>query len=239
VILDTEHNVFSVRYGKMAKPRTEAVPFPHLRDARQELRVQKQDLVLESLKSSHFRGLRSRDTQIPHLRRPPCQLTFQLIANLFHMSKSGVGHLWRKFEERETTLASGQDAPIQPRAPNALLLAEEEAIVIVSIGERQRQGDCPCPREVRDFAGNLFERRTHQERVFTTDWWRCFRSRHGAEISLSIAAGKETARTQVTTQAVPDSFDEVAKVLPTCATPNQILNMGATGLAFHLMKERK
>jgi hypothetical protein len=135
VVFDTEHNVFFVRYEKMAKPLTGVVSLPHLRDACRELPVQKQDLVLESLKSSDFRGLKSRDAQIAYLRRPPCQLSFQLIANLFRMSKSAVWDVWRKFEERETILAFAQDGPIQPRAPNPLLLAEEEATVIAWIGE--------------------------------------------------------------------------------------------------------
>jgi hypothetical protein len=83
-------------------------------------------------------------------------------------------------------------------APNSLLLPEEEEYVIAWIGECQREGDCPSPREVRDFSGDLFERRTHHERIFTRDWWRGFRKRQSEELLVNVRAAKEAQRTKVT-----------------------------------------
>jgi hypothetical protein len=90
-----------------------------------------------------------------------------MIAILFRMSKSAVWESYHRVKDREHILASAQMIQKAARAPNSLFLPEED--VIVWTGERQRQGDCPSPREVRDFVSDLLEMRTHRERAFTRD----------------------------------------------------------------------
>jgi hypothetical protein len=121
------------------------------------------------------------------------------------------------------------------RAANSLLLPEEEH-VIVWIGERQRQGDCPSPREVRNFAGDLFERRTHHERTFTRDWWRGFLKCQSEGFLVRIGAVKQAQRTEVTCGSALAYFAELGNVLPACVTPSQIMNMAETGLSMRPMK---
>jgi hypothetical protein len=122
------------------------------------------------------------------------------------------------------------------RTPNSLLLPEEEEHVIAWIGGRQRQGDYPSPREVRDFAGELFERRTHRERKFTRDWSRGFRKCQSEKLLVSVSAAKEAQRTEVTRGSVLAYFAELGNVLPAYVTPNQIMNMDETGLSVRSMK---
>jgi hypothetical protein len=109
----------------------------------------------------------------------------------FSMSKSAVWESYHRVEDGEHTFASAQVIQKAVFAPNSLLLPEEQEHVIVWIGEHQRQGDCPSPREVRDFVGDLFERRTHHEQTFTRDWWRGFRKRQSEEVLASVDAAKE------------------------------------------------
>jgi hypothetical protein len=122
------------------------------------------------------------------------------------------------------------------RTPNSPLLPEEEEHVIAWIGEHQRKGDCPSRREVRDFAGDLFERRTHHEWMFTREWWRGFRKRQGEELLGSVGAAKEAQRTEVTRGSGLACFAELGNVLLACVTPNQIMNMDETGFSVRPMK---
>jgi hypothetical protein len=77
-----------------------------------------------------------------------------MIAIPFRMSKSAVWENYHRVEDGKHAVASTQVIQKAARAPNSLLLPEEEH-VSAWIGERQREGDCPSPREVRDFAGDL------------------------------------------------------------------------------------
>jgi hypothetical protein len=108
--------------------------------------------------------------------------------------------------------------------------------MIAWIGERQRQGDRPSLCEVRDFTGDLFERRTHHERTFTREWWRGFRKRQSEELMVSVCAAKEAQRTEVTRGTVLAYFAELGNILPACVTPNQIMNMDETGLSVRPVK---
>jgi hypothetical protein len=159
-----------------------------------------------------------------------------MIAILFRMSKSALWESYRRVEDGEHALASMQVIQKAARALNSLFLPEEEEHVIAWIGERQREGDCPWPREVRDFAGDLFERKTHHERTFTRDWWRGFRKRQSEELLVSVGAAKEAQRTEVTRGSVLAYFAELENVLPACVTPNQIMNMDETGLSVRSVR---
>jgi hypothetical protein len=108
--------------------------------------------------------------------------------------------------------------------------------VIAWIGQRQRQGDCPSPREIRDFAGDLFERRIHHERTFTREWWRGFRKPQSEEFMVSVGAAKEAQRTEVTRASVFAYFAELGNVRPACVTLNQIIHMDEPGLFVRPMK---
>jgi hypothetical protein len=158
-----------------------------------------------------------------------------MIAILFRMSKSTVWESYCRVEDGEHALASTQVIQKAGCAPNSLLLPEEEH-VIAWIGERQCQGDCCSPREVRDFAGDLFERRTRHERTFTREWWRGFRKRQSEELLVSVGAAKEAQRTEVTRNSVLAYFAELGNVLHAYVTPNQIMNMDETGLSMRPMK---
>jgi hypothetical protein len=138
------------------------------------------------------------------------------------------------FRFMESPRASAQVIQRAARAPNSLLLPEEEEHVITWIGERQ--GDCPSPREVRDFAGDLFERRTYHERTFTREWWRGFRKRQSEELLVSVGAAKEAQKTEVTRGSMVAYFAELGNILLACVTPDQIMNMGETGLSVRPMK---
>jgi hypothetical protein len=78
-----------------------------------------------------------------------------MITILYRMSKSAVWGSYHRVEDEEHAVASAQVIQNAARAPNSLLLPEEEEHVIAWINQRQRQGNCPLPREVRDFAGDL------------------------------------------------------------------------------------
>jgi hypothetical protein len=108
--------------------------------------------------------------------------------------------------------------------------------VIAWIGERQCQEDCSSPCEVRDFAGDLFERRTHHGRTFTREWWRVFRKRQSEELLVSVVVAEEAQRTEVTRGSVLAHFAELGNVLPACVTPNQVMNIDRTGLSMRPMK---
>jgi hypothetical protein len=69
------------------------------------------------------------------------------------MSKSALWEGYHRVENGEHVLASAQVISKAARTPNSLLLPEEEH-VMDWIGERQCQGDCLSPREIRDFAGD-------------------------------------------------------------------------------------
>jgi hypothetical protein len=159
-----------------------------------------------------------------------------MITFLFRISKSAVWESYHRVEDGEHALASAQVIQKAVRAPNSLLLPEEEEHVIAWIGERQRQGDCLSPREVRDFADDLFERRTHHERTFTREWWRGFRKRQSEELLVSVGAAKEAQRTEITRGSVLVYFAELGNVLLACGTPNQIMNMDETGLSVRPIK---
>jgi hypothetical protein len=109
-------------------------------------------------------------------------------------------------------------------------LPEEEKLM-ASIGERQCHSNRRSPREARDFPGDLFERRTRQERTFTRDSLRGFRKRKSEELLVSVGVAKETQRTEVRRASVREHFNELAKVLPRCMISNQILNMDHIGQA--------
>jgi hypothetical protein len=145
-----------------------------------------------------------------------------MIAILFRMSKSAVWESYHRVEVGEHALASAQVTQKATRASNSLLLPEEEEHVIAWMGEYPRQGDCPSPREVRDCAGDLFERRIHPERTFTRDRWRGFRKRQSEELLVSAGAAKEAQRTEVTRGSVLACFAKLGNVLTACVTPNQI-----------------
>jgi hypothetical protein len=93
--------------------------------------------------------------------------------------------------------------------------------------------DCPSPREVRDFAGDLFERRTRQELVGG------FRKRKSEELPVSVGAVKENQRSEATSASVLACFGELKDILPTWVTSNQILKIDETGLSVHPMKGKK
>jgi hypothetical protein len=152
------------------------------------------------------------------------------------MSKSTVWESFHRVEDGEHALASAQVIQKAARAPNSLLLPEEEEHVIAWIGERWGQGDRPSPREVRDIAGDLFERRTHHERTITRDWWRGFRTRQSEELLVSVGAAKEVQRTEVTRGSVLAYFAELGNALSACVTPYQIMNLDETGLSLRPMK---
>jgi hypothetical protein len=147
-----------------------------------------------------------------------------MIAILFRMSKSAVWESHHRGEDGEHALASTQVIQKVVQAPNSLLIPEEEERVVAWM------------REVRDFSGDLFERRTHHERTFTRDWWRGFRKRQSEELLVSVGAAKEAQRTKGTRGSVLAYFAELVTVLPACATPNQIVNMGETVLSVRTMK---
>jgi hypothetical protein len=159
-----------------------------------------------------------------------------MTAILVRLSKSAAWESYHRVRDGEHALASAQVTQKAARAPNSLLLPEEEGRVIAWIDERQRQGDCPSPREVRDFAGDLFERRTHRERTFTRDWSRGFRKRQSEGLLVSVGAAKEAQRTKVTRGFVLAYFAELGNVLPACLTPNQIMNLDEIGLPVRPMK---
>jgi hypothetical protein len=95
------------------------------------------------------------------------------------------------------------------------------------------------PREARDFAGDLFERMTRQERTFIRDWGAMSANGKREELLVSVGSAKETKRTEITCASVLADFNELKGVLPTCATPNQILNMEETLLSASPMKGKK
>jgi hypothetical protein len=140
-----------------------------------------------------------------------------MIAILLRMSKSAVWEGYHRVKDREHALASAQVIQKVARVPNLLLLPEEEKHVIAWIGERQ--GHRPSPREVHDFAGGLFERRTHHERTFTQDWWRGFGKRQSEELLVSVGAAKEAQRTEVTRGSVLAYFAELGMFCPRESRP--------------------
>jgi hypothetical protein len=158
-----------------------------------------------------------------------------MIAIVFWMSKPAVWESYHRVEDGEHALASAQVIQKAARTPNSLLLPEEER-VIVWTGQHQRQGDCPSPRAVRDFAGCLFKRRTPHERIFTRDSWRGFHKRQSEKLLVSVGAAKEAQRTEVTRGSVLAYFAELGNILPACVMPNQIMNMDETGLSVRPMK---
>jgi hypothetical protein len=98
--------------------------------------------------------LRSRDAQVVDVRKPPCPLSFQIIADFFRISKSAVWEAYHGFEERENVVASAQFISKLFGAPISLLLPEQEENVMAWIGERQHYGDCSSRRDVWDHAGD-------------------------------------------------------------------------------------
>jgi hypothetical protein len=103
-----------------------------------------------------------------------------MIADLFQVPKTTAWKIGERFERSENALPlSKSDAKPSP-PPNSLLLPEEERRMMAWIGDRQRQGNCPSPR---DFSSILHQARTDQERFFSRDWWRGLGRQHQEELA--------------------------------------------------------
>jgi hypothetical protein len=107
--------------------------------------------------------------------------------------------------EHEGSLLKSDSAPFRP--PNSLLLPEEEKRVIAWIGDYQQQGNCPCPRKVRDFGAVRFQVKTRQGRFFTRDWMRGVRRRPEDELTGNTTTAKKPQSARVPSKSALNYID--------------------------------
>jgi hypothetical protein len=191
------------------------------------------------LLTAEFRSLTYRDDQMPFLRAQELKFPSQVIATLFKLSCSAV---WRAIRKREKASDDHQLADVEhlrKPAPNMTVMPSEEQMLLTWIESRQRNGDCPFPREIRDEAEIVLKTRTGEERHFDRHWWRSFKHRQASRIGLVICTAQEPARTAVRSEAVNQYFAALVQVLPSCMTPLQILNLDESGATARPLKGKQ
>jgi hypothetical protein len=221
------------------EPGEPSIPVDDLWENADEIPEDMRKEVRALFHSASFRQLRSRDEQMLYIRTQERKFPYAIIAILFKLSTSAVFRAIRKREKVNEDLQSSEAHPPQKPGPNMALTPTEEQTLIAWIEARQRNGDCPSPREVRDQASHFFKIRNKEERPLGRHWWRCFKLRHGGRIGLVPCTSQEPARNAVNSSAVNDYFAKVLDAISHCVSPFQILNMDESGVSARPFKGKQ
>lgn len=113
--------------------------------------------------------------------------------------------------------------------PNQLLTNDEENILMEEIHNRQIHSDCMNGKAIRDFAAELYKKRTHSDRSFTREWVRNFIDRHSEVLKKQKCPSLEDLRADIDPNEVDRYFSEVDDVLPKLTDPRLLINMDECG----------
>jgi hypothetical protein len=94
------------------------------------------------LVSAAFRGLQSREDQLPFLRGQPLIFPYAAIATLFKLSPSAVYRAIRKRDKANDDIQSPERDSLEKAAANMTLSPTEEHTLVAWIESRQRSCDC-------------------------------------------------------------------------------------------------
>ena len=194
--------------------------------------------IEEIVHSSDFRKLNSGIDEIAYLYQMSAQFSYRVIADIFGISKSYVHLLLSsQLSEEATDDHRGNVHSTSPRG-SMLLTHDEEEMILQWIAKSQLDGDCPTPRQVRNYGSLILEKRIGEFRELDLSWWKRFKERHPS-ITTSWAVATESARVDVTRESVMNYFGHVLQALSKMRSPVQLLNLDECGLYSRPDKGRK
>ena len=190
------------------------------------------------IRGSGFRSLRCLEDQIRFFRSET-KLSMELIAILLDTPVSTMHRYLRPKAPPGTPQATDTEAKAK-YGPNSALTIKQEEQVLDWILRRQKEQNCTCPLEVREYAarlkndgqGTALNLKDHLSR----DWWHKFKLRHKDVIGVRVATSREQARTRCTENDVREYFRKMASILEKVKSLKQIINMDETG--FHSRIDR-
>ena len=193
------------------------------------------------IRGSDFRSLRCLEDQIRFFRSNT-KLPMEMIGTLLDTSVSTMHRYLRQKAPTETPQTTDTETKAR-YGPNSALTIKQEEHVLDWILERQKEQNCPCPREVREYGarlknasqGTALDLKDHLSR----DWWHKFKSRHKEVIGVKVATSREQARTRCTEKDVREYFDKMASILAKIKTLKQIINMDETGFHSRIDRDRR
>ena len=180
--------------------------------------------ALNYIRSAEFRAITQRNEQIIKLSNNIPEITRNEFCIIFDISPSTVSRIMNeKIPNKPIDL-------FKIKVSNSSLLTKnEEKELIEWINHRQEIGDCPTSKEVRQHAEKIQFSRTNQEKAFSRNWWKNFKTRHNDIVSTNILHPIEEARQNVSAESALKYVGNLMKAIQGVKSPKQILNLDETG----------